>query len=75
MAERDQEHTAFITDKWLYCYHVMPFGLKNAGATYQWLVNCMFRNQIGCNVEVYVDNMLVKSQKVSEHVSDLAETF
>ena len=75
MTKRDQEHTAFITDKGLYCYHVMPFGLKNAGATYQQLVNCMFKNQIGRNVKVYVDDMLVKSQKATEHVLDLAETF
>ncbi|XP_077247219.1 uncharacterized protein LOC143886934 [Tasmannia lanceolata] len=44
-----------------YCYRAMPFGLKNAGATYQRLVNKLFQNQIGHNMEVYVDDMLVKS--------------
>jgi hypothetical protein len=43
----NQEKTSFITSKGLFCYKVMPFGLKNAGVTYQWLMNKMFRNQIG----------------------------
>ena len=53
----------------------MPFGLKNAGATYQRLVNQMFNNQIGRNVEVYVDDMLVKSKEEEDHLDDLKETF
>ncbi|KAL0462865.1 UNVERIFIED_CONTAM: hypothetical protein Slati_0174100 [Sesamum latifolium] len=53
----------------------MPFGLKNAGATYQRLVDKIFRPQIGRNVEVYVDDMLVKSKKAEEYVKDLEETF
>ena len=53
----------------------MPFGLKNTGATYQRLVNHMFRPQIGRNVEVYVDDMLVKSQNEEIHLDDLQETF
>jgi hypothetical protein len=60
----DQEKTAFITDRGLYCYKVMPFGLKNTGATYQRLVNKLFQAQIGRNVEVYVDDMLVKSAEL-----------
>ncbi|XP_062173678.1 uncharacterized protein LOC133879154 [Alnus glutinosa] len=75
MAEEDQEKTSFITDRGLYCYKVMPFELKNAGATYQRLVNKMFEKQMGRNVEVYVDDMLVKSVKALDHVSDLRETF
>ncbi|KAL0379320.1 UNVERIFIED_CONTAM: hypothetical protein Sradi_3237500 [Sesamum radiatum] len=53
----------------------MPFGLKKAGATYQRLVEKIVRPQIGRNVEVYVDDMLVKSKKAEEHVEDLEETF
>jgi ribonuclease HI len=75
MEEEDQEKTAFITSKGLFCYKAMPFGLKNAGATYQRLVNKMFHNQIGRNVEVYVDDMLVKSKENEDHLADLKETF
>ena len=52
MAEEDQEKTAFVTSQGLYCYRVMPFVLKNARATYQRLVNQVFKKQIGRNVEV-----------------------
>ena len=53
----------------------MLFGLKNAGATYQRLMTKMFANQIGRNVQVYVDDMLVKSRKGEDHLEDLRETF
>ena len=71
MDETDQEKTSFVTSQGLFCYKVMPFGLKNAGATYQRLVNHMFRLQIGRNVEVYVDDMLVKIQDEEIHLDDL----
>ena len=71
----DQENTSFITDRGLYCYKVMPFGLKNAGATYQCLVNMMFNEQIGKTMEVYVDDMLVKSKLASDHVTHLTDMF
>ena len=58
MDEADQEKTSFVTSQGLSCYKVMPFGLKNVGATYQKLMNKMFANQIGRNVQVYVDDML-----------------
>ena len=61
MNEEDQERTSFVTSQGLFCYKVMPFGLKNTGATYQRLMNKMFTDQIGRNVQVYVDDMLVKS--------------
>uniref|UniRef100_A0A2N9HTB0 Uncharacterized protein n=1 Tax=Fagus sylvatica TaxID=28930 RepID=A0A2N9HTB0_FAGSY len=75
MDESDQEKTSFITSRGLFCYKVMPFGLKNAGATYQRLMNRMFHDQIGRNVEVYVDDMLVKSKEEDGHLDDLRETF
>ena len=75
MEEVDQEKTSFVTNQGLFCYKVMSFGLKNAGATYQRLMNKMFAHQIGRNVQVYVDNMLVKSLREDEHLSDLQETF
>ena len=75
MDEEDQEKTAFITSQGLYCYKVMPFELKNAGATYQRLVNKMFNKQIGRNMEVYVDDILVKSKEELAHLDDLRETF
>jgi hypothetical protein len=73
--ENDQEKTSFITSRGLFCYKVMSFGLKNAGATYQRLMNRMFHDQIGRNVEVYVDDMLVKSKEEDSHLDDLGETF
>ena len=75
MAEEDQEKITFITSQGLYCYKVMPFGLKNAGATYQRSVSQMFSKQIGRNVEVYVNDMLIKSKKEKDHLDNLRETF
>ncbi|XP_064979380.1 uncharacterized protein LOC135620378 [Musa acuminata AAA Group] len=75
IALEDQEHTAFITDLGVYFYKVIPFGLKNAGATYQRAMNKMFTAQIGWNIEVYVDDMIVKSRLAPNHLTDLAETF
>ena len=60
LSAADQEKTAFITPRGAYCYKVMPFGLKNAGATYQRMVTKMFGHLIGKTVEVYIDNMLIK---------------
>ncbi|KAL0360969.1 UNVERIFIED_CONTAM: Retrovirus-related Pol polyprotein from transposon opus [Sesamum radiatum] len=74
MAEEDRIKTSFITDQRIYCYNVMPFGLKNAGAMYQRLVNRMFKNQIGSTMEVYVDDMLVKSTE-DDHLKELRRAF
>ena len=71
----DQEKTSFVTRQGTYCYREMPFGLKNAGATYQRLVNRMFQKQIGTSMEVYIDDMLVKSIMVELHIAHLAEAF
>ena len=75
MHEDDQEKTSFVTSQGLFCYKVMPFGLKNAGAMYQRLMNKMFPQQIGRNVQVYIDVVLVKSQREEDHLEDLRETF
>ena len=75
MHEDDQEKTSFMTSQGLFCYKVMPFDLKNVGATYQRLMNKMFAQQIRRNVQVYVDDMLVKSQREENHLEDLKETF
>lgn len=71
----DEEDTSFITDRGLYYYKVMPFRLKNEGATYQWLVNHMFTEYISQSIEVYVDDMLVKSLTVDQHIDCLIEMF
>ncbi|KAL2226671.1 UNVERIFIED_CONTAM: Retrovirus-related Pol polyprotein from transposon opus [Sesamum indicum] len=68
MAKEDREKTFFVTDKGIYCYNVMSFGLKNAGATYQQLVNKMFSELIGRTMEVYVDDMVVKSKRSQDHL-------
>lgn len=75
MHPADQEHTTFVTDKGLYCYEVMPFGLKNAGATYQRLVNTMFKDEIGNIIKVYVDDMIVKSTTADDHIANLDKVF
>ena len=75
LSKDDQEKTSFVTSQGLFCYKVMPFGLKNAGATYQRLTNRMFTHQIGRNVQIYVEDMLVKSIREDNHLSDLQETF
>ena len=71
----DQQNTAFITPKGLFCYKVMPFGLKNAGATFQRLVTKLFYKQIGRTMEVYIDDMVVKTKQACNHLDDLEEVF
>lgn len=75
MDEEDAEKTAFITDIGVFCYKKMPFGLENAGATYQRLVNKVFEDLIGRNMEVYVDDMVIKSRTVTQAQGDLRETL
>ena len=75
MHKANQEKTSFVTSQGLFCYKVMPFGLKNAGATYQRLMNKMFAQQLTRNVQVYVNDMLVKSRREEDHLEDLRETF
>ena len=71
----DQEKTSFVTGQGTYCYRVMPFGPKNARATYQRLVNRMFQKQIGASMEVYIDDMLVKSTTAELHITHMSEAF
>ncbi|XP_056698713.1 uncharacterized protein [Spinacia oleracea] len=75
LCKADRKKVAFITDSGVYSYKAMPFGLKNAGATYQKLVDKVFASQKGRNVEVYVDDSIVKSRLASDHIDDLRETF
>ncbi|GKV28094.1 hypothetical protein SLEP1_g37185 [Rubroshorea leprosula] len=75
MALEDEKKTAFYAGDEIYCYVMMPFGLKNAGATYQKMVTIVFHAQIGKNLEVYVDDIVVKSLKAEDHLADLDETF
>ena len=71
----DLENTSFITPIGNYHYKVMPFGLKNVGSTYQRIMTRMFEPQLGKNIEVYIDDMVVKSRVVFEHVKDLINIF
>ncbi|XP_011071463.1 uncharacterized protein LOC105156901 [Sesamum indicum] len=75
MEEEDRDNASFITDKGIYCYNMMSFGLKNAGATYQRLVNKMFGDLLGKIMEVYGDDMLVKSKRSQDHLEDLAHAL
>ena len=71
LAAEDQEKTVFISPDANYHYTVMPFGLKNAGATYQRMMTRMFRDKIGRTVEVYVDDLVIKSKQQAQHVEDI----
>nr|CAN74912.1 hypothetical protein VITISV_016244 [Vitis vinifera] len=75
MSPDDEEKTAFITPHDIYCYKVMSFGLKNAGATYQKLMTKIFKPLIGHTVEVYIDDIVVKSKTREEHILHLQEVF
>lgn len=67
--------TAFMTPRGIFCYKVMPFGLKNAGATYQRMIVNLFKDLIGKKVEVYIDDMVVKSSEEHQHLDDLQQVF
>nr|GEX68304.1 reverse transcriptase domain-containing protein [Tanacetum cinerariifolium] len=75
LAELDEEKTAFHTGQGVYCYTKMPFGLKNAGATYQRLMDKAFESQIIQNIEVYFDDLVVKSYTEAKMMRDIEETF
>jgi hypothetical protein len=75
MCIADQLATSFITPFGAYCYQTMPFGLKNAGATFQRCMRRVFRELIGHIIEVYVNDIVVKSKKTGDLVPDLTEVF
>ena len=75
LALDDQEKTAFVTPIENYHYKVMSFGLKNAGSTYQRMMTRMFESLLEKNIEIYIDDMVVKSKVVVEHLADLRVIF
>nr|GEV55012.1 reverse transcriptase domain-containing protein [Tanacetum cinerariifolium] len=75
MAEGDEDKTTFLAGEGLFCYRKMPFGLKKVGATYQRLVDKVFQDQIGRNLEAYVDDMVIKSTSGEDMFEDIKETL
>jgi len=75
MHPRDESKTTFMIERNNYCYKVMPFGLKNAGATYQRLMDKVLAPMLGRNVQTYVDDMVVTSHERGQHAADLEEPF
>ena len=75
LALDDQEKTAFVTSVGNYHYKVMPFRLKNTGSTYQRMMTRMFESQLGKNIEIYINDMVVKNKMISEHLGDLRTIF
>jgi hypothetical protein len=75
MNESDQLVTSFIMQFGMFCYVMMPFGLRNVGATYQWCMQHVFGDHIRGIVEAYVDDIVVKTGKVDDLVSDLRIAF
>ncbi|XP_071695512.1 uncharacterized protein [Rutidosis leptorrhynchoides] len=75
MAADDDDKIAFHTSQGIYCYTKIPFGLKNAGATYQRVIDEAFKSQIGRNLEAYVDDLVIKSTTDQGLLEDILETF
>ena len=75
MAPKDEEFTAFHTPKGIYCYKVMSFDWKNAGANYQWAMQNIFYDMLHKNFECYVDDLVVKSRRKGDHLQDLRILF
>ena len=75
MYSEDEKHTSLKTPVGIYCYTVMPFGLKNASATYQRAMNAIFREHIRKTVKCYVDDIVVKSRDKGDHLADLRRVF
>nr|GEU47348.1 hypothetical protein [Tanacetum cinerariifolium] len=75
MTTKDEENTTFHTKEGVFCYMKMPFGLKNARATYQRLVDSAFKEQIGVNLEAHVDDMVIKSKTEQDIIKYIEQTF
>jgi hypothetical protein len=75
LKKEDEEKTAFITPYGVFCYQVMPFGLKNTVATYQRMMQNCLGSQIGRNIQVYIDNVVITTREEESLISDLIETF
>lgn len=75
MRTENEDKTTFVTDQGTFCFRVMPFGLRNAYATFQRIIDKVFKEQIRLDVEVYVDDILVRSENVGYHLKYLQETF
>jgi len=75
MKVSDQLASSFITPFGMYCYVIMPFGLRNARATYQWCMLHVFGEHLGSTVEAYVDDIVVKSKRQGDLIEDLEVTF
>ncbi|GJW62514.1 reverse transcriptase domain-containing protein [Tanacetum coccineum] len=75
MTKKDEGKTTFHTDEGVFCYTKIRFGLKNAGSTYQRLVDTIFEGQMGRNLEAYMDDMVIKSKTEPEMIKDVEETL
>jgi hypothetical protein len=75
LKKEDKEKTAFITPYGVFCYQVMPFSLKNAGATYQRMMQNCLGSQIGRNIQVYIDDVVITARREKSLINDLKETF
>jgi hypothetical protein len=75
LKEEDQIKTSFIIPFGVFCYTTMPFHLKSMGVTYQWGIQHCLHSQLGCNAEVYVDDVVIKTREDGGLISDLAETL
>jgi hypothetical protein len=75
LKKEDKEKIAFITPYSVFCYQVMPFGLKNVGATYQRMMQTCLGSQIGRNIQVYINDVVITTSKEESLINDLKESF
>src|SRR4051812_34130701 len=75
MKEEDEDHTSFITPYGVFCYRTMNFVLKNSSTTYQRMMQACLKEQIGRNVQVYMDDIVIQTYSTNTLLDDLRETF